>query len=88
MQSFRGVIQLKLNEAISKRVVQLLQENSMTPYQLYKKSGVPKSTIGSIINCTNASVTMRIIHEICQGFEIEIAAFFASPFFDENNLEP
>ena len=39
----------------------------MTQYQLYMKSGVPKSTIGNIINCSYDSVKLRIIHEMCQG---------------------
>ena len=53
----------------------------MTQYQLYMKSGVPKSTIGNIINCSYDSVKLRIIHEICQGLEIGIDTFFASPLF-------
>ena len=28
----------------------------MTNYQLYVKSGVPKSTIGNLVNCTYDSV--------------------------------
>ena len=37
---------MKLNEAVSKRLLELLDERKMTQYQLYMKSGVPKSTIG------------------------------------------
>lgn len=58
----------------------------MTQYQLYMKSGVPKSTIGNIINCSYDSVKLRIIHEMCQGLEIGIDTFFASPLFKEDNL--
>lgn len=77
-----------LNEAVSKRLAELLKEKKMTPYKLYKRSGVPKSTIGNIINCSYASVKLRIIHEICQGLEINIYDFFNSPLFEETNLEP
>ena len=79
---------MPLNEAISKRIIQLLEERNMTNYQLYIKSGIPKSTIGNLVNCTYDSVKLRVIHEICQGFEISITEFFNSPLFDENNLEP
>lgn len=79
---------MQLNEALSKRLVELLKEKHMTQYQLYKRSGVPKSTIGNVINCSYDSVKLRIIHEICQGFEINIFDFFNSPIFDETNLEP
>jgi transcriptional regulator with XRE-family HTH domain len=79
---------MKLNEAVSARLRELLAEKGMTQYQLYMKSGVPKSTIGNVINCSYESVKLRIIHELCQGLGISINDFFASPLFDENNLEP
>ena len=79
---------LQLNEAVSKRILELIQERKMTQYQLFKRTGVPKSTISSIINCVHPSVKLRIIHELCQGFEIGIADFFNSPLFNEDNLEP
>ena len=79
---------MQLNEAISKRIKQLLKDRNMTKYQLYVKSGVPKSTIGNLVNCTYDSVKLRVIHEICQGFGISITDFFNSTLFVEDNLEP
>lgn len=79
---------MKLNEAISQRLNELLQAKGMTQYQLYMKSGVPKSTIGNVMNCAYDSVKLRIIHEMCQGLGIGITEFFRSPLFDEDNLEP
>ena len=79
---------MKLNEAISLRLNELLNERGMTQYQLFMKSGVPKSTIGNVINCSYDSVKLRIIHEMCQGIGISIMEFFQSPLFDESNLEP
>lgn len=79
---------MQLNQAVSTRLKELLQERGMTQYQLYMKSGVPKSTIGNVINCAYDSVKLRIIHELCQGMGISISEFFASPLFEETNLEP
>ena len=79
---------MQLNEAVSKRLSELLETKHMTPYQLYMKSGVPKSTIGNIINCTYPSVKLRVIHELCQGLGISITDFFHSGLFEEDNLEP
>ena len=79
---------MQLNKAVSARLSELLDERNMTPYQLYMKSGVPRSTIGNIMNCSYDSVKLRVIHEICQGLEISISDFFQSPLFEENNLEP
>ena len=53
----------------------------MTQYQLYMKSGVPKSTIGNIINCSYDSVKLRIIHEMCQGLGIGIGHLFCITTF-------
>ena len=79
---------MKLNAAVSKRLLELLAEKEMTQYQLYIKSGVPKSTIGNVVNCSYDSVKLRIIHELCQGLDIDMRTFFNSPLFDETNLEP
>lgn len=79
---------MQLNQAVSARLKELLQTRGMTQYQLYMKSGVPKSTIGNVINCAYDSVKLRIIHELCQGMGISISEFFASPLFEETNLEP
>lgn len=79
---------MKLNEAVSQRLNELLRAKGMTQYQLYVKSGVPKSTIGNVMNCSYDSVKLRIIHEMCQGLSVGVAEFFQSPLFDEDNLEP
>lgn len=84
----QGGDRVKLNQAVSERLVQLLNEKGMTQYQLYIKSGVPKSTIGNVINCSYDSVKLRVLHEMCQGLRIGLDTFFASPLFDETNLEP
>ena len=79
---------MQLSEAVSKRLQELLNERNMTPYQLYKKSGVPKSTLGNVMNCAYDSVKLRIIHELCQGLDIDLSDFFQSPLFAETNLDP
>ena len=66
----------------------MLKEKQMTQYQLFIKSGVPKSTIGNVINCSYDSVKLRVIHEMCQGLGISISEFFDSPLFQEGNLDP
>ena len=43
-------MRMQLNEAVSKRLAELLSERNMTQYQLFMKSGVPKSTIVSTTN--------------------------------------
>lgn len=79
---------MQLNQAVSMRLQELLMEKNMTQYQLSTKSGLPRSTVSNIVNCTYPSMKLRIIHELCQGLEIGVNVFFQSRLFDKNNLEP
>lgn len=79
---------MELKEAVSRRLTELLKAKNMTNYQLSVKSGLPKSTVGNLVNCTYDSVKLRVIHEICQGLDIGLSEFFDSPLFEEENLEP
>ena len=79
---------MKLNQAISARLTELLKEKQMTQYQLFIKSGVPKSTIGNVVNCSYDSVKLRVIHEMCQGLGVSSSEVFDSPLFQEGNLDP
>ncbi len=77
---------MKLNDAVSKRITELCKQRNMTQYSLSLKSGVPQSTLSTIINCTFPSVKLRIIYEICEGFEISLYEFFDSPLFIRENI--
>lgn len=79
---------MKLNQAVSERLQQLLKQRNMTGYQLSMRSGVPKSTIGNLLNCQYDSMKLRILHELCQGLQIDLTTFFDSTLFEEENLEP
>ena len=79
---------MQLNQAVSVRLSQLLQEKSMTQYQLFMKSGVPKSTINNVIRGYYTTMKLNILHELCQGLGISLSTFFTSPVFDEENLDP
>lgn len=80
------MIYTKLNEAVSKRITELCKQRKMTQYALSLKSGVPQSTLSTIINCTFPSMKLRIIYEICEGLEITLGEFFDSPLFDRENI--
>ena len=74
---------MTLAEALSKRVNNLLEENNMSQYKLFKLSGVSQSTISDIRNMKNGTVNTRIIYEIAQGFGMSIKEFFNDAIFDE-----
>ena len=65
---------MQLNQAVSERLKELLAEKNMTNYALFKRCGVPKSTIGNLVNCTYDSVVLRVLHELCQGLGISFVS--------------
>ncbi len=77
---------MPLNEAIAKRIRELCEVENITQYGLSQKSGVPQSTLSTIMNCTFPSMKMRIIYEICEGLEITLKEFFDSPLFERENI--
>jgi len=81
------VIVMKLNEAVAYRIKELCKERGITQYQLYLKTGVPQSTLSTIMKCSYPSMKLRIIYEICDGLEITLEEFFESKVFKRENIE-
>ena len=77
---------MKLNEAISRRLCELLAEKNMTAYALYIRSGVSQSTISDIKNMNNTAVNVRILFELCEGLDISLKEFFNSPYFSFGSI--
>ena len=78
---------MKLNEAVAHRIKELLKERKITQYQLHLKTGVPQSTLSTIMKCSYPSMKLRIIYEICDGLEIGLEEFFNSEVFERENID-
>ena len=74
-----------LEDAVALRIEQLCIERNMTKYNLFLKSGVPQSTLTSIKKKRSRSVKIKTLYAICEGFEISLEEFFASPLFAREN---
>lgn len=77
---------MNLIEAVSKRINELLEENKMTSYKLFKNSGVAQSSISNIRQEKYNSVDLRTVLDIAQGLGIDLRKFFDSPLFDGENI--
>lgn len=77
---------MTLSQAVSMRITELLKQRNLTQYALHKLSGVPQSTLSTIINCRFPGMKLRIIYEICEGLEISLEEFFNSPLFSRENI--
>ncbi|MFI3162912.1 MAG: helix-turn-helix transcriptional regulator [Bacillota bacterium] len=78
---------MKLTTAVSKRIRELLNERGMTQYQLYRKTGVPQSTISTILSEQEKTSKLLTIAQIAQGFEMGLDEFFTKADFSFEELE-
>lgn len=76
---------MKLHEAISQRVRNLLEQKGLKQYALFKQGGIPRSTISTLINANIKKVSTDLIYQICSTLEISLQEFFDDPLF--NNLD-
>ena len=78
---------MQLNEAISKRIVQLCDERNLTVNKISNISGVTQSTVSDIVNGTTSNAGIATIKKLCDGFEISVREFFDSDLFDDLEQE-
>ena len=74
---------MKLNEAIAKRLKNILDERGLSNYYLFKKGGIPRPTISAVINKKKNNVGTQTVYQICATLEISLEEFFADPLFDD-----
>lgn len=77
---------MNAKEAVAKRIVELCIQHDIAINALANISGIPPSTIYSILNKKSKNPGVISIQKICDGLEISVREFFDSPLFD--NLEP
>lgn len=77
---------MSLNEALSKRIKELLFQNDFTQYKLFKLSGIYQSEISKIINQKTKKVAVTTLYALAQGFGMNLSEFFDSPLFKNNNI--
>ena len=76
---------MRLQQAISLRIMELVHENGITLNQLAERSGLSASSITRTVK-TNSSVsntTTGTVLKMCSGLVIPFKAFWESPLFDD-----
>lgn len=74
---------MTLSDAVRKRIKNLLKENNMNIWSLYKSTGVSASTLTYFINQERGLITLKTLLHICEGFHIELKEFFDDPLFED-----
>ena len=72
---------MKLNEAVVQRLKEILKTHNINQYQLSQKSGVPQSTLSTILAGAVKTIKLSTLYDICVGLNIEF-----KDFFDAENL--
>lgn len=77
---------MNLNTAITKRLKEIIKAKNITQYRLSANSGVPQSTISTILNGKNNDFKLATILALIYGLDITAKDFFDSELFDYDNL--
>lgn len=72
-----------LSTAIRKRIQNLLKENNMNIWKLYKATGVSASTLSYFMNEKRELINLKTLLHICEGFNIGLKDFFDDPLFND-----
>ncbi len=78
---------MNTREVVAKRIRQLCKERGITPNGLSNLAAVPQATIKSILNGESQNPGVVTIKKLCDGLEITLGEFFATPEFDELEQE-
>ena len=72
---------METREAIAVRIKELCNEKGMTMYRLSALSGVPHTTLISIMNGDSKNPGIMTIKKLSDAFGISLAEFFTSEAF-------
>jgi len=78
---------MKLEEAITKRILNLCKERNITPNKLASLSGLESSTIRCIFYGKSKNPGTRTILDICQALNITLFDFFDDNLFKDDTLD-
>lgn len=76
---------MNTKEAVAKRILALCDERNIAINALATLSGVPPSTIYSMLNEKSQNPGIVSLKKLCDGLDISLREFFDSELFD--NLE-
>ena len=78
---------MKVNDAVSQRILQLCEQNNLTINGLATKCMITQSTVDHIISGASANPKLLTIIRICAGLNITLVDFFNNELFNDIELE-
>ncbi len=74
---------MTLSNAIRIRIKNILKEQDLNMWKLYKLTGIPMATLSAIMSGKRDLPTLRTLLHVCEGFNIELKDFFDDPVFKD-----
>lgn len=78
---------MTVNDAVAKRIVQLLDEKGMTQYRLEQASGILHGTMHCILSGKNKTVTLSTVMMLARGFGMSLLEFLDDDLFRSEDME-
>lgn len=78
---------MTVNDAVAKRVLNLLAENKMTQYRLEQLSGIQHGHMQWIMSGKSKTVTLSTVMMLASGFGMTVIEFLDDELFNYDNLE-
>lgn len=69
----------KVKDAVALRFKELCEERNISPNALAVRSGVTPSTVYSMLDSSQQSVTVPTVKKLCDGLGITLVDFFNAP---------
>ena len=78
---------MTVNDAVAKRISDLLIQKNMSQYRLEQESGIQHGSMQCIMNGRNKTVTLSTVIMIARGFGISLSEFLNDDVFASEDLE-
>ena len=78
---------MTVNDAVAKRISQLLREKDMSQYRLEQESGIQHGSMQCIMNGRNKTVTLSTVIMLARGFNMPLTEFLDDEIFRSENLD-
>ncbi len=78
---------MNTKEAVAKRILELCEKQNIAINALANISGIPPSTVYSMLNEKSQNPGVVSIKKICDGLNISVKEFFNSELFEDLEQE-
>jgi len=72
---------MTIQEAIRKRLIDLMQENGLNVSELARRAGIPQQTLNGILKGSVKNPTIQSVYLLAKAVNLNLDQFFISRYF-------